>query len=533
MLDQKERIGKMIEDGKAVLGIELGSTRIKAVLIDENYNVIADGGFSWENRFENGIWTYDMEDVRTGLQTCYRNLRKNVADRYGVEIHSLSAIGISAMMHGYLAINSKSELLAPFRTWRNTNTEKESKELTELFHFNVPLRWSISHLYYSITHNEEHVKNISLITTLSGYVHLLLTGKRVIGVGDGSGMFPIDTATGYYNERMLDAFDRLVAEKGYPWKIRDILPEPLAAGSAAGELTPEGALLLDDSGQLMPGIPLCPPEGDAGTGMVATDAVSVRTGNVSAGTSVFGMIVLEKDLSQVYRDIDIVTTPAGDAVAMAHVNNCTSDSNDWISLFSECLETFGAKPDTGELFTKLYEKALEGDADCGGLVNYNCVSGEPVIGLEEGRPLFARTQNCSFTLANFMRAQLYSSLTPLKYGMDILLKDEKVALDEMKAHGGFFKTPLVGQKFLAAALGKPITVMETAAEGGAWGIALLADYLIHGAGKNLGEWLDESVFQGRKGETLTPVQEDIDGFNRFAELYEKGLAIEKTAVRDI
>lgn len=522
----------IIESGKAILGIEFGSTRIKAVLIDPENKPIAQGSHIWENQLVDGLWTYSIEAIWNGLQDCYSDLRANVKEQYGTEIETLGAIGISAMMHGYMAFNANDEILVPFRTWRNTNTGMAAAALSEAFVFNIPLRWSISHLYQAILNDEPHINDITYLTTLAGYAHWQLTGERVLGIGDASGMLPIDQATKNYSAEMVDKFENLIAPKKLKWHLADILPKVLLAGENAGFLTPEGAKKLDVSGHLKPGIPLCPPEGDAGTGMVATNAVKQRTGNVSAGTSSFSMIVLEKDLSKPYEMIDMVTTPDGSPVAMVHCNNCTSDLNAWISLFKEYQELLGVPVDMNEVFGKLYNHALEGDADCGGLIAYNYISGEPVTGLAEGRPLFVRSANDKFNLANFMRANLYASVGVLKIGNDILFNEEKIKVDRITGHGGLFKTKGVGQRILAAALNSPISVMETAGEGGAWGIALLAAYLVNNAKKlNLADYLDECVFAGNTGVEIAPTPEDVAGFNAYIENYKAGLPIEEAAVR--
>ena len=521
---------ELIEKGKTVLGIEFGSTRIKAVLIDENHHPIASGDHEWENRLENGIWTYSLDDIWQGLRDSYQKLAFNVEESYGVTLKKIGAIGFSAMMHGYMAFDKNGELLVPFRTWRNGITGEASEALTEAFQYNIPQRWSIAHLYQAILNGEDHVKDIDFITTLAGYVHWKLTGEKVLGVGDASGMFPIDSTTRNWNKEMLAKFDELVAPKGYPWKVEDILPKVLVAGEKAGTLTEEGAKLLDPTGKLQAGIPVCAPEGDAGTGMAATNSVRVRTGNVSAGTSVFAMVVLEKALEKVHEEIDMVTTPAGDAVAMVHCNNCTSDLNAWVNIFKEFAEAFGMKVDMNDLFGTLYNKALEGDADCGGLMSYNFFAGEPVVGFDEGRPLFVRMPDSKFNLANFMRANLYASLEVLKVGMDILLKEEKVAVDEILGHGGLFKTKGVGQSILAAALDTPVSVMETAGEGGAWGIALLASYMNNKAeDEALDDYLDAKVFAGQKGTKMDPDPKDVEGYNAFIERFKKTLPIMKAA----
>jgi sugar (pentulose or hexulose) kinase len=523
----------IIESGKAILGIEFGSTRIKAVLIDTDNNPIAQGSFEWENQLVDSLWTYSIDTIWKGLQDCYADLRKNVKAEYDCEIKQLAAIGISAMMHGYMAFGKDENILVPFRTWRNTNTAKAAAELSELFHFNIPLRWSISHVYQAILNGEDHINKIDFLTTLAGYIHWQLTGKKVLGVGDASGMLPIDSNTNNYDAEMVAKFDKLIESKNLGWKILDILPEVLNAGEDAGVLTEEGAKKLDPSGTLQAGTPLCPPEGDAGTGMVATNAVRQRTGNVSAGTSSFSMIVLEKALSQPYEVIDMVTTPDGSPVAMVHCNNCTSDLNAWVGLFKQYQELLGVPVDMNEVFGKLYNHALEGDADCGGLIAYNYISGEPVTGLAEGRPMFVRSANDHFNLANFMRANLYASVAVLKIGNDVLFKDEKVQVDRITGHGGLFKTKGVGQRILAAAINSPISVMETAGEGGAWGIALLAGYLVNNDEKlSLADYLDKKVFAGNTGVEIAPTAEDVAGFDKYIETYKAGLAIEKAAVEN-
>lgn len=450
-----------IKNNKTALGIEFGSTRIKAVLVDENNMPIASGSYDWENRLENGIWTYHLEDIHAGLQGSYRALAENVKEQYGEELTSVGALGVSAMMHGYMPFNKDGELLVPFRTWRNNITGQASEELMELFQYNVPQRWSIAHLYQAILNKEEHVKDIDYMTTLEAYIHWKLTGKRIQGIGDAAGMFPVDSETKDYNEEMVQKFDKLVEPYGFPWKLRDIMPQVMVAGQDAGCLTEEGARLLDPSGKLQAGIPMCPPEGDAGTGMVATNSVRQRTGNVSAGTSVFAMIVLEKALSRPYKEIDMVTTPAGDPVAMAHSNNCTSDLNAWVNVFKEFAEAMGMEVDMNKLFGTLYNKAMEGDADCGGLLSYCYFSGEHMTGFEEGRPLFVRSPESRFTLANFMRTNLYTCLGAMRVGLNILLDKEQVKIDRLLGHGGLFKTKGVGQQILADAVNAPVSVMET------------------------------------------------------------------------
>ncbi len=521
----------IIESGKAILGIEFGSTRIKAVLIDDEHKPIAQGSHTWENQLKDGLWTYSIDMIWNGVQDCYADLRANVRAEYGVEITQLASIGVSAMMHGYMAFDKSGNILVPFRTWRNTNTGKAAAELSELFVYNIPLRWSISHLYECIIEDNDHVKGIDFLTTLAGYIHWQLTGEKVLGIGDASGMLPIDSTTKDYSAEMVSKFNALVAPKGYPWQLLDILPKVLMAGENAGTLTAEGAKRLDPSGNLAAGAPLCPPEGDAGTGMVATNAVRQRTGNVSAGTSSFSMIVLEKELSKPYEVIDMVTTPDGSPVAMVHCNNCTSDLNAWVNLFKEYQELLGVPVDMNEVFGKLYNHALTGDADCGGLVSYNYISGEPVTGLTDGRPMFVRSANDKFNLANFMRAHLHASVGVLKIGNDVLFNEEHIKVDRITGHGGLFKTKGVGQTILATALNSPISVMETAGEGGAWGIALLAAYLVNKAdNQTLGDWLDEAVFAGNEGVEIAPKAEDVEGFNVYIENYKATLPAEAAAV---
>ena len=517
--------------GKTALGIEFGSTRIKAILIGKDNTPIASGSHEWENQLVDHIWTYSLDAIWEGLRDCYQKMAADVKEKYGVVLKSVGAIGFSAMMHGYMAFDAAGELLVPFRTWRNTITEEAAEKLTEAFSYNIPQRWSIAHLYQAILNKEEHVKDVAFFTTLAGYIHWKLTGRKVLGVGEASGMFPIDIHTRKFDAGMIEKFDEMTAPYGYSWKLEEILPEVLVAGEEAGTLTDEGAKLLDVSGNLEAGIPVCPPEGDAGTGMVATNSIAKRTGNVSAGTSVFAMIVLEEELKNVHPEIDLVTTPTGNLVAMVHCNNCTSDLNAWVNLFREFAESFGMEVDMTKLFYVLYNKALEGDADCGGLMAYNYFSGEPVTGFEEGRPLFARTPDAKFNLANFMRVHLFTSLGVLKTGLDILLKEENVKVDKILGHGGLFKTKGVGQSILAAAMDTPVTVMETAGEGGAWGIAVLASYMKNKAeGETLDAYLDNRVFAGQQGETLAPKAEDVAGFDAFMERYGKGLAMERAAV---
>ena len=523
-----ETAKEAIKAGKAVLGIEFGSTRIKAVLVDVSHTPIAMGTYDWENRLENNIWTYSLEDIWKGLQGCYKSLADDVEAKYGEKLTTLGALGFSGMMHGYMPFNAEGELLVPFRTWRNTMTEEACKKLIPVFHFNIPQRWSIAHLYQAILSGEEHVKDIAFFTTLAGYIHWKLSGEKVLGIGEAAGMFPIDSTIMDFDQKMLDQFDGL---HNFDWKIRDILPKVLVAGEPAGVLTAEGARLLDPTGTLQPGAPMCPPEGDAGTGMVATNSVAVRTGNVSAGTSIFAMIVLEKAMEKVHEEIDMVTTPDGMPVAMVHCNNCTSDLNAWVNLFGECVESFGVKVDKNELYGVLYRKAVEGAADCGGVTAYNYFSGEPITGLDAGRPMVVRTPDADFSLANFMRSHLYSAVATLKIGMDILLKEEHVAVDSLMGHGGFFKTPVVGQRVMAAGMNAPITVMDTASEGGAWGIAILAAFMKEKKdGEPLSSYLNDKIFAGQTGTTWNPDPEDVKGFEAFLEEYKKLLPAEKAAV---
>ena len=518
-----------IRNGTAILGIEFGSTRIKSVLIDSNHQVIASGSHEWENDYVDGIWTYSEQEIIAGLQASYADLKADVLSRYQTSLTKLGGLGISAMMHGYLPFDADMKLLVPFRTWRNTITGPASEKLTSLFSFNMPQRWSLSHLYQAILNGEPHVKDIAFLTTLAGWIHYLLTGKKVLGVGDASGMMPIDSDTCTYNASMVESFDRLITDRHYPWKLAEILPAVLCAGQNAGTLTEEGARLLDPYGDLRPGCPLCPPEGDAGTGMTATNSVRARTGNVSAGTSIFSMIVLEKPMSKVYPEIDIVTTPTGKQVGMVHCNSCTSDINAWVSLFREFASMMGLQTEAGDVFTKLFRKSLEGDPDCGGLVNFNYLAGEPVTGLSEGRPMFLRLPDAAMNLANFMRAQIYASMETLKFGMEIMNR-ENVAIDCVYGHGGLFKTEGVGQNYLAAAIHAPVTVMETAGEGGAWGIALLADYTVNRSeGETLEDYLQNRVFTGMKQMTVSPDSADESGFNRYMERFVSCIPAQKAA----
>lgn len=523
-----------IENGRTVLGIELGSTRIKAVLIGEDNAPIAIGNHDWENSYVDNIWTYSLEEIWKGIQESYRNMAEDVKRKYGVTLRTIGAIGFSGMMHGYMAFNKEGRLLVPFRTWRNNITGQAAKELTQLFNYNIPQRWSIAHLYQAILNGEEHVPDIDFMTTLAGYIHWKLTGQKVLGIGEASGMFPIDIHTKDYNATMIRQFNELVAPRNFPWKLENILPKVLVAGEHAGTLTEEGAKLLDVSGELQAGIPLCPPEGDAGTGMVATNSIAQRTGNVSAGTSVFAMVVLENELSKVHEEIDLVTTPTGNLVAMAHSNNCSSDLNAWVGLFGEFAKAIGAQLDMNTLFETLFKQALLGDPDGGGLLAYGYLSGEHMTGFEEGRPLFVRSSDSRFNLANFMRVHLFTALGALKIGMDILLKEEKVKLDKILGHGGLFKTEGVGQRIMAAALNTPVAVMETAGEGGAWGIALLASYMLNKReGETLEDFLAQKVFANLQVSVLDPDPRDVEGFETFMKRYINGLAIERAAVEHL
>jgi len=519
------------ENQKLFLGIELGSTRIKALLIDENHIPIVSGSHEWENQLINGIWTYSLESIWAGLQECYRDLKAAYTQQYDEPLRQVDGIGFSAMMHGYMAFDETSSQLVPFRTWRNTITAPAADQLSREFGFNIPQRWSVAHLYQTILNGEAHVGKITYLTTLAGYIHWQLTGRKVIGVGDASGMFPIDSAANDFDARMLKQFDELCARKGISLKLRSLLPKVLTAGTDAGALTATGARLMDPDGDLQAGIPLCPPEGDAGTGMVATNSIAERTCNVSAGTSIFAMVVLEKPLSRMYPEIDMVTTPTGRPVAMVHANTCTSDLDAWMDLFQQVLETLGVNVDPTTLYGSLFKKALTGEPDCGGLLAYNFYSGEPVAAVDNGAPLFVRTPESRFTLANFMRVQLYSALGTLQMGMDILFEQEKVRVDQVLGHGGFFKTREVGQRVMTAAMRVPVSVMATAGEGGAYGIALLAAYRVNNKGAiSLEDYLQKIVFSGKDAITLQPEPADVSGFESFMQRYRQGLDIERTAV---
>lgn len=532
--DQVALTAEKIRAGKTSLGIEFGSTRIKAVLIDDTYHTIAAGDYGWASHLENGLWSYTQEEIWKGLQTAYAAMAQNVEAAYGEKLARVGHIGFSAMMHGYLAFDKNGELLVPFRTWQNTNTSEAHEKLSELFQYNIPERWSIAHLYQAVLNKEEHIGKVAYFTTLAGYVHWKLTGKKVLGVGDASGMFPIDPTTHAYETEFIEKFSALPEVAEQPWNLSDLLPEPLVAGTPAGTLTAEGAKLLDPTGTLQPGIVLAPPEGDAGTGMVATNSVRVRTGNVSAGTSIFAMVVLEHKLKALHPEVDLVTTPAGDLAGMSHANNFTSDLNAWVGLFGQFAAALGTRVDTGNLYGTLFRAAIADDVDanCGGLINYPFRSGEFLAGLPEGRPLFVRGPEARMSLGNFMRAQLFSAFSPVKIGMDVMTKDEGVAVDSLVGHGGIFTTPKVAQKILAAAFNTPIKVMSTAAEGGAWGMAVLADYLWH-ADQPLDEFLDARVFADAASTTENPDENDVAGFEEFFDRFRKGLAIEHTAIANI
>lgn len=530
-MKNQENAAKLIESGGAVLGIEFGSTRIKASLIAPDTTPLASGAHTWENKLVDGIWTYDLTDVWKGLASCYASLAQDVQSRYSVVLREVASLGVSGMMHGYVALDKDGKLLVPFRTWRNNITGDACAELSPLLDFAVPQRWSIAHLHQSIVESRSHVPEIAHLTTLAGYVHFKLTGEHKMGVGEASGMFPVDPMTCSWDEARADKYDKLIAPRKLGWKLREILPTVLPAGAAAGSLTPEGAKLLDPRGNLKAGIPLCPPEGDAGTGMVATNAVRPRSGNVSAGTSVFAMIVLEKTLSQVHEEIDIVTTPDGKPVAMAHSNNGSSDLDAWMALFGRVAQVMGADVDSEKLYGTILPLAKMGDPDAGGLLSINYVSGEHATGFTEGRPLFARTPEASFTLENFVRSMYFSSLCAMRTGMNILTEKEGVVIEEIRGHGGFFKGGDTGQRMMAAALNVPVSIPEMAGEGGAWGMAVLAAYMLQGSdGPSLPDYLDEKI-AGSIGAPIQPDPNDVEGFDEFFARHKMGLAIECEAVR--
>lgn len=522
---------KTIISGQSILGIELGSTRIKVVLIDTENNPIADGGYAWESSYIDGNWTYSLDNVWIGIQAAYVDLVNNIQKQYQVQLTQVATMGFSAMMHGYLAFDKSDQLLTPFRTWRNNNTLQAATELAGLFQHPIPQRWSISHLYQAILNQEIHTKDLNYLTTLSGYVHWQLTGKKILGVGDASGMFPIDIKTLKFDRMMIEQFDQLVSEKSFNWSLAEVLPKTLVAGQEAGTLTAEGAKRLDPTGNLKAGCRLCPPEGDAGTGMVATNSVAVRTGNISAGTSIFAMIVLEGELSKVYPELDLVTTPSGKLVAMAHSNNCTSNIDTWVSLFDEAIKCMGLTIDTDTLYKNLYNKALEGEKDCGGLLSYGYLSGEHITHFSEGRPLFVRSADSNMNLANFMRVNIQTALGAMKIGIDKLINDEGLKLEKIMAHGGLFKTPNVAQSLMAGALNAPVSTMKNAGEGGAWGIALLAAYQNSNTKKqSLDEFLTNYVFSINNENIINPDPDDVAGFEMFMKRYKQGLEIERAAV---
>ena len=531
-MDNKE-IQSFIERGETHLGIEFGSTRIKAVLTAPDGTPLATGSFNWENSLADGIWTYPLEEVLEGMKNCYAELKQDVNKSYGIILKKIKSAGVSAMMHGYLALDKDNQVLVPFRTWRNNITGEASEALTELFNYPIPQRWSIAHLYQAILNKEEHITRISGITTLAGWVHFKLTGANVLGTGDASGVFPVDTGTRDYNKRLMELFDRESAAAGFDRKIADIIPKAVDAGEPGGELTADGALLLDPEGDLEAGIPFCPPEGDAGTGMVATNSVRRRTGNVSAGTSAFAMLVLEKELSRAYHEIDLVTTPDGNLVAMAHSNNCSTEYSAWIDLFGEAARMLGADISEEELYDRMMIAALKGDPDCGGLLAYGYHSGEHITGFTEGRPLLTRVSGNKLTPANVVRAQLFTSLCALRTGLNILTEKEGVMVDELKGHGGFFKTEGVGERIMAAATEFPVSVLSTAGEGGAWGIALLAAYMSReNRAETLPDYLDR-IFGSGAAKPVKPDPTDVEGFRNFFERYHKGLPIEQAAVENL
>lgn len=517
-----------IDLSACALGMELGSTRIKAVLTAPDHTVLASGSFGWENRLEDSVWTYHLDDVVTGLRACYTDLRQNAERALGAPLRRVGAIGVSAMMHGYLALDKTGRQLAPFRTWRNTVTAPAAKILSERFGYNIPQRWSAAHLYQAIL-NGEDVSRLDALVTLSTYVHRLLTGRTVVGAGDASGMLCYNAAEGGFDRRMVEGFDALIAPHGYSWRLEDVLPEVLPAGADAGTLTPAGAALLDASGTLEPGIPFCPPEGDAATGMVATNAVHPRSGSISAGTSGFVMLVLEKPLAGWYPEIDLVSTPSGRPVAMAHCNTCTSEIDAWAGLFSELLRRNGCGVSMGELYAQLYSAALEGAPDAGGMAAFNYFAGEPLSATESGRPMLVRLPDSRLTLPNFMRAQLYGALATLRMGVDLLREQEGVALERLLGHGGFFKTPRAGLQILADVFGVPAAQLETAGEGGPWGMALLAAYrAAHVPDETLEQYLTRA-FQTAPCETLTPTPEGTEGFAQYYARYQKALKAQHAA----
>ncbi|MTV81666.1 xylulokinase [Secundilactobacillus folii] len=531
-MDAKQ-VKDKISTEQTALGIELGSTRIKAVLITDDFQTIASGDFTWENELVNNIWTYPIEKIWNGIQTSYANMAQQIKANYGVRLTKIGSIGVSAMMHGYMPFDKEGNLLVPFRTWRNNITEQAADDLTELFHFNIPQRWSVAHLYQAILNQEDHVKDIDFITTLAGYVHWQLSGEKLLGIGDASGVFPIDSSTKQYNQHMIDQFNQLRGVRQYIWSLKDVLPGIKLAGESAGTLNAAGAKLLDPSGQLQAGAVMAPPEGDAGTGMVSTNAVRTRTGNISAGTSAFSMVVLDKKLKDVHRDIDLVTTPSGEPVAMVHTNNCSSDINAWVKLFGDFAKELGVNLKPDELYGSLFKSSQQGDADAGGVLSYAYLSGENITKMPEGRPMVVRTPNSKFNLPNFIKANLYSAFAPLKIGNDILTNEEHIKADSFVAQGGIFRTPVVGQQILADALDTPITVMSNASEGGPWGMAILALYTKQNGNENLADFLDNEVFKESESTTIEPDAEGVAGCNAFIETYKQGLSIEHEAVNKI
>lgn len=515
----------MILLDRTYLGIELGSTRIKAVLIDESFAPVASGSHDWENKLENGYWTYSLDDIHNGIRSCFAALAEDVKNKYGVPLTHVSSMGISAMMHGYMAFDKDDNLLVPFRTWRNTTTKQAADELSEVLGFNIPQRWSIAHLCQAVLNKEPHVPEIEHITTLAGYINYLLTGERAVGIGEASGIFPVSRTD--YNAEMLKTAEKKLSEHGFDKKLAEVLPPVRIAGEKGAALTESGANFLDPSGTLKAGVPVCPPEGDAGTGMAAANAVRSGTGNVSAGTSVFSMLVLENDLKKAYPEIDMVTTPDGAPVAMVHCNNCCSELDAWVKMFGEFAELTGNKFDKSKLYETLYKNAMTGDADCGGVTAFNLLSGEPVAGVDEGRPMYFRMPNGKMNLANFFRAEIYSAFASLKIGMDILFEKEQVMAEQFTGHGGLFKVKGAAQQVLADALNTPVSVMETAGEGGAWGMALLAAYMEKGSGKTLPDWLDDEVFSGMEKLTVSPEENGRNGFNEFIERYKSALGAER------
>ena len=523
-------IERLIAEGECSLGIELGSTRIKGILITPDTKPVASGSFDWENRNEGGVWIYTLDDILTGINACYQSLKADVKKKYGIKLAKLKNMGVSAMMHGYMAFDKNDNLLAPFRTWRNTMTAAESEELSELFSYPIPQRWTISHLLKDIKEEKEYLGNLDHVMTLAAYVHYLLTGEKKIGIGDASGMFPIDFSTSDYSEKAISLFEEKYLKGHYTWGIRDIFPEVLIAGDNAGYLTSEGARLLDD--ELETGAVFCPPEGDAETGMTATDSVRERTGNVSAGTSAFVMAILEKPLSKVYPVLDIVATPDGKPAAMAHSNNCTSSYDGWMRIFKEVIERLGLNIPKGKLYDTVLLSSLDADKDAGGMLSYGYISGEHITGFEEGRPLTVRMPESRFSLPNLMLSELYSALSAMRIGLDILFDEEGVQLDFITGHGGFFKTKESGAHAMAAALRTPCRVMETAGEGGAWGIAILASYLDH-ANFSLPDYLDEYAFSDSSSYMYTATDEERKGYDKYLERYKKGLAIERAAIYNL